>query len=105
MHPPKQPALAAPAPDDSKTEPESNCKADIDLPSYSADVRLWKLGEYTDQETQLPLLIDPDWIVGQLGMTTVSIGKDRTKVWATIDLSKVLVLVAHYEFVISDSLQ
>ncbi|KAG1774332.1 hypothetical protein EV702DRAFT_1047887 [Suillus placidus] len=53
---------------------------------YSADVRLWQLGEYKSRETQLPSLINPDWIVGHLGMTTVSIGKDRTKVWATIDL-------------------
>lgn len=51
------------------------------LPSYSADVRLWQLGEYKSRETQLPSLINPDWIIGHLGMTTVSIGKDRTKVW------------------------
>ncbi|KAG1769495.1 hypothetical protein EV702DRAFT_1202903 [Suillus placidus] len=51
-----------------------------------SDVRLWQLGEYKSRETQLPSLINPDWIVGHLGMTTVSIGKDRTKVWATIDL-------------------
>lgn len=67
----------------------STSNTDIHLPSYSADLRLWKLGEYTGQETQLPCLIDLDWIFGQLGMTTVSIGEDRTKVWATIDLSKV----------------
>lgn len=30
------------------------------LPSYSADVRLWQLGEYKSRETQLPSLINPD---------------------------------------------
>jgi hypothetical protein len=43
------------------------------LPSYSADVRLWQLGEYKDQETRLPPLINPDWIVGHPGL-----GDDRS---------------------------
>ncbi|KAG1732954.1 hypothetical protein EDB19DRAFT_1831114 [Suillus lakei] len=54
-----------------------------------ADVHLWVLGEYCDHDTQLPLLIDPDWIVRQLGMTTVSLGDSRTKVWASIEIVKV----------------
>lgn len=54
------------------------------------DVRLWELGEYLDRDTQLPHLIDPDWVTGQLAMMTVSIGESKTKVWATIDISKVL---------------
>jgi hypothetical protein len=37
-------------------------------------------GEYQDHDTQLPLLIDPNCIVGQLAMTTVSVGENRTKV-------------------------
>ncbi|KAG0701855.1 hypothetical protein DFH29DRAFT_999846 [Suillus ampliporus] len=50
----------------------------------SVDICLWELGEYIDQDTQLPALIDLDWITGQVAMTTVSIGDTRTKVWATI---------------------
>jgi hypothetical protein len=57
--------------------------------SERANVHLWVLGEYYDRDTQLPLLIDPDWIVGQLGMTTVSLGDNRIKVWASIEISKV----------------
>lgn len=73
----------------------------IHSPSYSADLRLWKLGEYTSQETQLPHLIDPDWIFCQLGMTTVSIGEDKTKIWATVDLSKVcLQLIESVQYLI-----
>lgn len=56
--------------------------------SASIKVQLWKLGEYRN-ETQLPYLIDPDWIISQLGMSVVSIGRERTKVWATVDLAKV----------------
>jgi len=44
------------------------------------------LGEYNDH---LPAFIDPDWIKGQLAMATVSVGQNKTKVWATIDLAKV----------------
>ncbi|KAG0700531.1 hypothetical protein DFH29DRAFT_1001034 [Suillus ampliporus] len=54
------------------------------------DVRLWELGEYLDRDTQLPHLIDPDWVTGQLAMMTVSVSESKTKVWATIDISKVL---------------
>jgi hypothetical protein len=57
--------------------------------SSAVDVRLWELGEYQDRDSQLPLLIDPDWIIGQLAMTTVSVGEDKIKVWASIDLAKV----------------
>lgn len=52
-------------------------------------VRLWTLGEYLEDEVQLPRLIDPDWINGQLAMTTVSVSVEKTKVWATINLAKV----------------
>ena len=37
----------------------------------------------------LPSLIDPCWINSQLALTTVSIGQNKMKVWATIDLAKV----------------
>ena len=40
----------------------------------------------------MPGLIDPAWIKGHLALTTVSIGCDKTKVWATVDLAKVCVL-------------
>ncbi|KAG2053856.1 hypothetical protein BDR06DRAFT_971949 [Suillus hirtellus] len=32
----------------------------------TVDVHLWELGEYQDRDCQLPLLIEPDWIVSQL---------------------------------------
>ncbi|KAG2740145.1 hypothetical protein P692DRAFT_20881200 [Suillus brevipes Sb2] len=64
------------------------CK-DIWRTFTSVNVRLWRLGEYRNNDTQLPHLIDPDWIISQLGMTVVSIGHKRTKAWATIDLAKV----------------
>lgn len=51
-------------------------------------VRLWELEEYWGTETQLPGLIDLDWIHGHLARTIVSVGPDRVKVWATIDLAK-----------------
>ncbi|KAG1723042.1 hypothetical protein EDB19DRAFT_1916289 [Suillus lakei] len=54
----------------------------------TVDVRLWELGEYQNHDTQLPELINPDWIVGQLAMTTVSIGENKIKAWASINLSK-----------------
>jgi len=57
--------------------------------SQSVNVRLWELGEYRSPETGAPGLIDPAWIKGQLALTTVSIGRERAKVWATIDLAKV----------------
>ncbi|KAG1790943.1 uncharacterized protein HD556DRAFT_1445718 [Suillus plorans] len=55
----------------------------------SVSVQLWTLGEYLEDEVQLPRLIDPDWINGQLAMTTVSVSVEKTKVWATINLAKV----------------
>ena len=66
----------------------------ISYPTGSTDVNvcLWDLGEYQDQAVGFPGLIDLDWIKGQLVMTTVSIGQNRTKVWATIDLAKVCIL-------------
>lgn len=64
----------------------------VSRPSIDVNVRLWDLGEYQGQDTGFPAFIDPDWIKGQLAMTTVSIGQNRTKVWATIDLAKVRIL-------------
>ena len=63
------------------------------------NVRLWELGEYFGPEGQLPTLIDPDWIQGHLALTMVTLGRDRTKVWATVDLEKVRISVTggvHY---------
>ena len=58
--------------------------------SHTVGVRLWELGEYQGVNVHtLPALIDPDWIKGQLALTTVSIGENRAKVWATVDLAKV----------------
>src|SRR6266851_2926974 len=57
--------------------------------SCSVNVQLWALGEYQNHAVSLPLLIDPCWINSQLALTTVLIGQNRTKVWATIDLVKV----------------
>ncbi len=37
----------------------------------------------------LPLLIDPCWINSQLALTTILIGQNKMKVWATVDLAKV----------------
>ncbi|KAG0694715.1 hypothetical protein DFH29DRAFT_1006099 [Suillus ampliporus] len=51
-------------------------------------VHLWELEEYQGPDTQLPRLIDLDCIHGHLARTTVSIGADGVKVWATIDLAK-----------------
>jgi hypothetical protein len=53
------------------------------------NIQLWDLGEYHSCDSQLPPLINLDWIQGQLAMTMVSIGPERHKVWATIDLAKV----------------
>lgn len=64
----------------------ANCSK---IPSQSVNVRLWELGEYLSPETRVPSLIDPAWIKGQLALTTVSIGRDKTKLWATVDLAKV----------------
>ncbi|KIK16848.1 hypothetical protein PISMIDRAFT_25032 [Pisolithus microcarpus 441] len=54
-------------------------------------VRLWELREYQTHESSLPALVDLDWITNLLALTTVSIRKDRQKVWATIDLAKPLI--------------
>lgn len=40
------------------------------------------------KDTQLPGLIDLDWIHGHLARTTVSVGPDRVKVWVTINLAQ-----------------
>ncbi|KAG1721249.1 hypothetical protein EDB19DRAFT_1917412 [Suillus lakei] len=59
-----------------------------DVLSYASD------GDLSDNTIQwrkdagLPELINPDWIVGQLAMTTVSIGENKIKAWASINLSK-----------------
>ncbi|KAG9317973.1 hypothetical protein JVU11DRAFT_29 [Chiua virens] len=56
----------------------------------SVGVRLWELEEYETQDTQLPSLIPPGWIGGQLALKTIVIGGSaRSKVWATISLAKV----------------
>ena len=65
-------------------------------PSAQVNVRLWELEEYRDHNAQYPALIAPEWINGQLARTTVSIGENRAKVWATIDLAKVCTLNAIY---------
>jgi hypothetical protein len=57
------------------------------------NVHLWELGEYRDYDVYYPALIDPDWINGQLAFTTVSIGENRAKVWASVDLAKVCNLI------------
>jgi hypothetical protein len=64
----------------------ANCSK---IPSQSVNVRLWKLGEYLSPETGVPSLIDPAWIKGQLALTTVSIGCNKMKLWAIVDLAKV----------------
>jgi len=64
----------------------------ISRPSTDVNVHLWDLGEYQERHADFPLFIDPDWIKGHLAMTTVSIGRNRTKVWATVDLAKVRIL-------------
>jgi hypothetical protein len=60
-----------------------------DTLSQSVQVRLWELGEYLGPETGFPSLIDPVWIKGQLVLTTVTLGRERVKAWATVDLAKV----------------
>ena len=64
----------------------SNCS---DTLSKSVHVQLWELGEYLGHDAGVPGIIDPAWIKGQLALTTVSIGQDKAKVWATVDLAKV----------------
>lgn len=61
------------------------------VPVCSAEVgvRLWELGEYQTPDTHIPGLINPEWIAGQLALTMVTLGKDRVKVWATVELAKV----------------
>jgi hypothetical protein len=50
------------------------------------------LEEYLGPKAQMPALINPAWIKGHLAQTTVSIGCDKVKVWATVDLAKVCLL-------------
>ena len=59
--------------------------------SPALGVRLWELGEYQTLESQLPSLVDLDWISNLLALTVVSVGEDRRKVWATVDLAKVCI--------------
>jgi hypothetical protein len=61
----------------------------LPVSSCAVNVQLWELGEYRNHDTSLPSLIDPCWINSQLALTTVSIGQNKMKVWATIDLAKV----------------
>jgi hypothetical protein len=58
--------------------------------SESVNVHLWELGQYISQDSHLPQLIDLNWLQSLLGMAVVSVGEERRKVWATIDLSKVI---------------
>ncbi|KIN93527.1 hypothetical protein M404DRAFT_36018 [Pisolithus tinctorius Marx 270] len=51
-------------------------------------VRLWELGEYQEQESPLPSLVDLDWIKNLVAMTIVTLGENQQKVWATVDLAK-----------------
>jgi hypothetical protein len=66
--------------------------SNLSHPSADVNVRLWDIEEYQECGGTFPPFVDPEWITGQLAMTTISIGKDKTKVWATIDLLKVRVL-------------
>lgn len=59
------------------------------LSSSAASVNRWELEEYVGEDTQLLMLVPLTWISGQLVLKTVSIGSERTKIWATIDLAKV----------------
>jgi hypothetical protein len=70
----------------------------IYVSSATVNVRLWELGEYRNYDASYPALIDPDWINGQLALTTVCIGKDKSKAWATVNLAKVrnLNMVCNY---------
>ncbi|KAI0282680.1 hypothetical protein BC826DRAFT_974159 [Russula brevipes] len=55
------------------------------------DVRLWEIAEYQQNNNlHFPALFDPHWIQGQIALTTVAVGRERTKVWATIDLKKLV---------------
>ena len=60
-----------------------------DVLSQSVHVRLWELGEYQSPGSGVAGLINPAWIKGQLALSTVSIGCNKAKVWATVDLAKV----------------
>ena len=57
--------------------------------SKSVHVRLWELGEYQSPRSGVVDIINPVWIKGQLALSTVSIGCNKAKVWATVDLAKV----------------
>jgi len=50
------------------------------------------MGEYLHPEAGVPSLINLAWIQGQLALTIVSIGHDKVKAWATVDLAKVCIL-------------
>lgn len=65
------------------------CLLMVECSGRTVGVRLWELGEFHGNETRLPPLIDLDWIHSPLALTTVSIGPERQKVWATVDLAKV----------------
>jgi len=61
-------------------------------PSAHVNVCLWALEEYQGQDADFSAFINPEWINGHLTMTMVSIGQNRTKVWATVGLAKVRIL-------------
>ena len=52
-------------------------------------VHFWNLDEYLGPDTLIPTLVDPSWIHTHLSLKTISVGTDRKKVWATINLVKV----------------
>lgn len=56
--------------------------------SETLSVRLWYLEEYMPWTTTPPL-INLQWIKGQIGRKSVSVGASRHKVWSTISLDKV----------------
>jgi hypothetical protein len=60
--------------------------------SALVNVHLWELGEYWYHNMYHPALIDPNSINRQLALTTVSIGQNKAKVWATVPLAKVCTL-------------
>lgn len=64
----------------------------VDVSSTIVNVYLWKLEEYQNYNISYLTLIDSNWINRQLALTTVSIGENKSKVWATVDLAKVSTL-------------
>ena len=65
------------------------CPEYLPVCSTEVGVYLQELGEHRVPDTLFPGLINPEWIAGQLVLTMVSIGQNRVKVWATVELAKV----------------